>query len=236
MKKQEILRNSETSRLWKAFYASLLIEDIQLEAPESFNQFIYNYENGILCLENIPSDLLRYMNEEYGEIIKISTERCLGNVYTLEKFNEFLAYKGLNIVKEIFYEKVCCDQHEYALILPYNVDEIIVVEGEEERISLPSFSSFVFFHTHPAGECFFSDNDWRSFVEFILNGGFINGVLTNKCTYMLYKVYSISEDDIIRLKDYIDKKEYLKNPFFELRNNDGKTVLKSFRKDVSSLL
>lgn len=226
MKNQEIISNTEISKLWRAFYASLLIEDIQLETRKPFMQFTYNYEDSNLCIESLPSNIIEYMNEEYGDKVEIFTENCIGEIYSLNELNELLAFKSLGIVKRIFNEKINKDNHEYALILPYKIDKVILLEGEEEKISLPSFSSFFFFHTHPIGDCFFSNNDWKSFIEFILNGGFVNGVLTNKCVFMIYRVYSLSEDDIIRLKDYVDKKEYMKNPFLTLKNN-GKTIIKS---------
>lgn len=228
-KKQLALSNPEITRLRKAFYASLVIEDLELENLKHHVHFNYDYENGEFLIGNIDNDFKTYLLKEYGDKISFRESSQEKNIHGLSEMNETLAFLTLKIISKIYKEITRAQSNEYAFILPYAEDKLLVLEGEEDRLTLPSFPSFVFFHSHPSGHCQFSDRDWKSFVDFLINGGFVYGVISRECVYMIYKLNPISEEDVLYIKDYIDKKMYISSEnFIRFKNTVGETIIKSF--------
>lgn len=226
MRGQAAINDREISSLWRAFYASLIIEDLLSDSPP-ITYLGYDYEDGVLCVEHVEEGLLRYLEEEYGGVVRIRAGRCGGELGDLEGFNERLAFATLQIVRRIFYERINEAAKEFALLLPYKADDLIVIEGQEDRVSVPSFPTFVFFHTHPLGTCLFSDKDWRSLVEFILNGGFVNGVISKECAFTAYRTGPLNESDVLKIIDFVEKRRYLVSPLVSFYDERGKAVLKS---------
>ena len=81
--------------------------------------------------------------------------------------------------------------------------EVIILEGEVDRISIPFLEQVkVSYHTHPRGGCAFSRADLASSLDLMVHGGIGEGVVTTDCATYMYRIGFLLEEDYIVLKKY----------------------------------
>jgi len=228
VKKQLLLSDPKVTRLWRAFYASLIAEELYLENPSLVSPFCYDFESGELCFQNWGEyvDVSAY-EELFRGRVRLKSPPCTGLEFGLEQFNRTLALLTADVVKRVYLEKgLARERAEFAFAIPTSEGKLVVVEGSESSLLLPAFPAFAFFHTHPSGACAFSDKDWRAFVDFVLEGGFVNGVISRGCLFVLYRSGPLSEDDIVALRSYVDKRAYLSDPFLQRGSVAGVSAIR----------
>lgn len=223
MKRQRRIANRTVDRLWRGFYASLAFEDIGAEKGTLEEIFYYDFEHARLCIPYSLSDMREYLESEYGDKLRVIDSNECGEPFTLESLIDKLARASLVTLKDLYFENFAKEEKEQAFILPYKVNELLILEGERDKISLISFPSFLFFHSHPVGKCLPSKADLLTFRDFILSGGYVFGILSNDCALAVYKRWPLSEIDFLNLLMVI--RNLGERGLLRLRNNEGKIVV-----------
>lgn len=77
--------------------------------------------------------------------------------------------------------------------------ELVVLEGDEGRVTVPFIQSWVTGHTHPAGHCLFSHKDVASMRDFYTYGGLVTGVITTTCSMVLWREGPYTMEDHLAL-------------------------------------
>ena len=77
--------------------------------------------------------------------------------------------------------------------------KLVVLEGDEGRVTIPFIQSWVTGHTHPAGHCLFSHKDVASMRDFYTHGGLVTGVITTTCSMVLWREGPYTMDDHLAL-------------------------------------
>lgn len=82
---------------------------------------------------------------------------------------------------------------------------ILFLEGEYLRVSLPFVRAAGSVHTHPEGSCMLSLKDLESGLDLLAEGGLFEAVATISCSFIMYRIGLVTEDDYFRVKEAILK-------------------------------
>ncbi len=77
--------------------------------------------------------------------------------------------------------------------------KLVVLEGDEGRVTIPFIQSWITGHTHPAGHCIFSHKDVSSMRDFYTHGGLVTGVITTSCSMVMWREGPYTMDDHLAL-------------------------------------
>ncbi|MDK2384539.1 MAG: hypothetical protein QI199_07015, partial [Candidatus Korarchaeota archaeon] len=74
--------------------------------------------------------------------------------------------------------------------------EVVVLEGEVDRVTIPFFRAWATGHTHPAGHCVFSAKDLEAARSLFMTGGLATGVVAQGCVVVLWRRGVLTEEDL----------------------------------------
>lgn len=107
--------------------------------------------------------------------------------------------------------------------------KLVVLEGDEGRVTIPFIQSWVSGHTHPAGHCLFSHKDVASMRDFYTHGGLVTGVVTTTCSMVLWREGPYTMDDHLALVGLEKDLKKLR------RSEEVPRVFKGFSRQARSL-
>jgi len=81
-----------------------------------------------------------------------------------------------------------------------NTGDLLVLEGERYRVSIPRVRASMIFHTHPEGACGLSGKDIESALDLLTEGGLASGSVTKSCAALVYRVGVVNEDEYLSFK------------------------------------
>ncbi|MGB9831872.1 MAG: hypothetical protein ACPLSP_07360, partial [Fervidicoccus fontis] len=166
--------------------------------------------------ESSDSYLEDYVAQNYSENIKILSEPPDSGSLPLESsYSEYLnmVLRELADLLIQVVKRTDSIDTEHALFLTKEGD-LIVLEGERQKVVLPELKTCLFLHTHPNGVCLPSKRDIQSASSFFMNGGILFLILSSRCFFSMYRSSLINENDVYALK--------------RLENEVEKAYLKSF--------
>ncbi len=107
--------------------------------------------------------------------------------------------------------------------------EVVEVEGDVDRVTIPFFKAWATGHTHPAGHCMFSSKDLESARDLFMTGGLETGVVTEGCIVLLWRRGLFTEEDLDALLD-------LQHDIRRLRRREDLTrAIQKFQRSARSL-
>ena len=108
--------------------------------------------------------------------------------------------------------------------------EVVELEGDVDRVTIPYFKAWATGHTHPAGHCMFSPKDLETARSMFMAGGLATGVVAEGCLVILWRRGLFTEEDLDAL---LDLQHGLKHA---RRREDLTRILQEFQKASRSLV
>ncbi len=216
---QTILESKNVSKIFKACKTIHALEDLFIELET--DQIYTDLEEGTIWVPYISREEKEVVSqissayEDYDISIKLGDPPHNTMHYrdAYRFYNDFFLVETNTILKEMI-ERTKRNKNEYALVISSEKPIGVILEGEEESITLPEIRACVFVHTHPNESCFPSKKDIKSSLSFFMNGGITEVILSNRCQWILWRDYLLDENDVFALIE-LEKKI---NKFYEKRD------------------
>ncbi len=233
MKWHQIIENDEKtkeiSRICNLIFAA---EDAWIETNTDYIT-VDPYQKTVYLPEGIPEiqEIIDDLNNKYSEEgIRFSLGDAgyhYKDLYNLVRERFLNTY--ISLIKTLV-NKSLIKQREYAMII-LREGKLILLEGEEERITLPEIPSCIFLHTHPGPWCFPSKKDVEQTTSFFMNGGLLNVIAAEKCLLTMARTWLLGEEDVLALKELERKINSIykrsRDPLWEIKNLLKNTVIEA---------
>lgn len=214
---QELIDDNYSKRLGFACRAILFLEDVleDAECEEVFASGVFG--SGLLRVYGIKC---RY---DLKESIEVFSEEHDLHAVVEKDINAYSLSSLYHIVIEKYLETLHKKIQHYAFItnetgVEYFLGVLLngkgfLVEGEENRVVLPSIPMCISAHTHPGMYPYPSRVDLKTIERILLERGLGHAIVTYAKSLVLYRVAPVSERDYLILKEvqsYTDTMEAVK--------------------------
>ncbi len=113
----------------------------------------------------------------------------------------------LHYLMKNYATKTVARRREYFLAILFN-GKGFILEGEEDRVTIPFIKHCVSAHTHPSSIPMPSKKDIETVMNLMLNRGFLHVIETPASSLYIYRVGVMGEEELIKLRTIEHAKDY----------------------------